>query len=124
MSVTDWDVELDEVYGCWRWIGSKNNAGYGTKWTRDGPTMAHVAVYEREVGPVPKGLTLDHLCRRRDCVNPKHLEPVKNRVNQRRKSWRNRSGHDGRTCPNGHDLYLAGRRTPEGGEVCRTCCGL
>ncbi len=124
MPADDWPVDVDEVYACWRWTGSHNNHGYATKWTSKGPEPAHVYVYEREVGPVPAGLTLDHLCRRRDCVNPMHLEPVKYRLNQRRKTWRNRSGHDGRKCPRGHDMYKAGRRTPEGGEVCRTCCGL
>jgi len=43
--------------------------------------MAHRAVYESERGPIPEGMTLDHLCRNRGCVNPDHLEPVTNREN-------------------------------------------
>ncbi|MGH9151353.1 MAG: HNH endonuclease [Acidimicrobiales bacterium] len=32
----------------------------------------------------PEGLTLDHLCRDRRCVNPAHLEPVTVAENLRR----------------------------------------
>jgi hypothetical protein len=37
---------------------------------------AHRVAYELYVGPIPEGLTIDHLCRVRTCVNPLHLEPV------------------------------------------------
>jgi hypothetical protein len=43
---------------------------------------AHRLSYEHWVGPVSEGLELDHLCRVRSCVNPKHLEPVTRRINQ------------------------------------------
>lgn len=33
------------------------------------------------VGEIPPGLTLDHLCRNKVCVNPDHLDPVPGRVN-------------------------------------------
>lgn len=69
---------------CWYWLGSKKQTRgliYGTYWdgTRNRP--AHVGVYESEVGNIPQGMELDHLCRNTLCVNPKHLEPVSHRVN-------------------------------------------
>lgn len=46
--------------------------------------QAHRYVYEQLVGPIPNGLEIDHLCRNRGCLNPKHLEPVTRAVNQAR----------------------------------------
>lgn len=64
-------------YGkCWLWCGAESGNGYG-KVSIDGRMkMAHRAIYEILVGPVPEGLVLDHLCRNRRCCNPGHMEPV------------------------------------------------
>jgi hypothetical protein len=106
------------VYGCWLWTGRRDREGYG----RTGAALAYHAVYAAEVGAVPPEHELDHCCRRRNCVAPHHLEPVKRRENERRKQWSYRIRR--RRCARGHDLYERGRRTPEGGIVCRTCSGV
>lgn len=46
--------------------------------------MAHRVYWERENGPVPSGLELDHLCRNPTCVRPDHLEAVTHAENIRR----------------------------------------
>jgi len=66
--------------GCWEWVGSICPRGYGS-WRAHGEQRAHRAVYRMLRGPIPEGLTLDHLCRNRSCVNPDHLEAVTNKVN-------------------------------------------
>lgn len=66
---------------CWQWLGSTNQAGYGSAWIDGRLSRAHRVVYESERGPIPSGLTLVHLCGIRDCVNPAHLEPVSLREN-------------------------------------------
>lgn len=71
--------------GCWLWMGSRTVSGYGRFGLGDGRYFrAHRVSYEMVVGEVPKGLTLDHLCRNKLCVNPYHLEPVTAVENVRR----------------------------------------
>ncbi len=81
-------VEEDRGYKspCWVWQLHKSVDGYGRKTSHKKPRSAHRFYYERYVGPIPEGLTLDHLCRVRACVNPSHLEPVPWLVNLRRGS--------------------------------------
>lgn len=75
-------IEEDRGYTtpCWVWQRAINSHGYG----RMPSGSAHRGMYERHKGPIPDGLTLDHLCRVRACVNPDHLEPVTNAENLRR----------------------------------------
>lgn len=80
---------------CWSWLGRKLPAGYGVinygvRRSEFGDTVvetsttAHRVAYEFLVGPIPEGLTLDHLCLNTSCVNPAHLEPCTRAENTRR----------------------------------------
>ncbi len=119
--------------GCWLWTGHVHSrSGYGTLRVDKRIIRAHRYSYEAQVGPIPEGLNLDHLCHTRDqdcaggptclhrrCVNPDHLEPVTIAVNVNRGA----KGKDRLThCPQGHayegsNLYVdkTGRRH------CRAC---
>ncbi len=63
---------------CWIWRRGKQSDGYGSYTSADGKrgSLAHRVFYEERFGPIADGYELDHLCRRRDCVRPDHLEPV------------------------------------------------
>ncbi len=117
--MTQWRTERDPWFGCELWVGSTNNAGYPTYWDHGRPRQAYYVALERAGIVVPPGHEPDHLCRRRSCVAVAHLEVVTRYENQLRKSWGHRSQLI--ACPKGHDLFLNGRRTPEGGSVCRIC---
>lgn len=78
----DYDV-VDTGYDtrCWLWLRSSNETGYAMA-TRDGKSLLlHRWEYEQAIGPIPEGMTLDHLCRQRRCCNPAHLDPVPLREN-------------------------------------------
>src|SRR3990167_5623746 len=68
-------VDKKGLNDCWLWKGA-DTQGYGHFKTKGKYLLAHRFAYETIVGLIPAGLTLDHLCRQRACVNPLHLEPV------------------------------------------------
>lgn len=114
----------DAKLGCWLWIKSfRNDCGYGQiGFWEDGRNFtlyAHRVSYEQFVGPIPEGLTLDHLCRNRACIRPEHLEPVTLEENIARSvPHRIHKTH----CKHGHsleDAYLWGKKRPY--KACRTC---
>lgn len=78
----------ENQHGCWIWQGTILANGYGQLGFRiDGVRQQHLAhrfSYTIFRGPIPDGLTIDHLCDRRDCVNADHLEPVTIQENIRR----------------------------------------
>lgn len=83
--------------GCWLWMagrtgptGTDRRGGYGSFWDGHRMRAAHLVSYEMFVGPIPPGLTLDHLCRVRHCVSPADLEPVTRTENTRRIDHRRR----------------------------------
>ena len=85
--------------------------------------MAHRFSYELHVGPIPTGLTLDHLCRNTLCVNPAHLEPVTMRENILRGYSPSANGARATHCPHGHPYNErnTGITKTNGARFCRTC---
>jgi len=71
---------------CWIWTaGGDYGRGRFAVVGRSGRLLlAHRFAYELLIGPIPEGLTLDHLCMTPLCVNPEHLEPVTQAENSRR----------------------------------------
>ncbi len=114
--------------GCWLWMGI-SDLRYGRLHTRvrEGVyrrLLAHRASYEAFKGPIPEGLTIDHICRVRLCVNPDHLEPVTQAENSRR--WSVAIGGIRKTiCKRGHPIAGDNAMPVRGrNPVCRECHNL
>lgn len=111
--------KVDTSGECWLWTGSRSPTGYGNVKVRGHSLLAHRLAYMLLQGPIPEGLTLDHLCRVRHCVNPYHLEPVTQRENNRRGIGPAAVNAARQSCVNGHsltDAYLY-----RGHRLCRRC---
>ena len=115
-------AKVDKTGECWLWIGSCNHKGYGVFRVAGRLVKAHRFAYELLVGPIPDGLTLDHLCRVRRCVNPAHLESVTNYENILRGDSFSARNAVKTHCPHGHPYDDANTYvSPSGRRSCREC---
>lgn len=106
---------------CWVWPHTKDQDGYGKLNVLGFSKKAHRAMYEILVGPIPPGLELDHLCRNRGCVNPRHLEPVTRRVNVHRGFSLQGISARKTACKNGHEFSEDNVYRTNGKRQCRKC---
>lgn len=105
---------------CLLWGGAMNSKGYGCFAVDGVSQLAHRLAWEDANGPIPEGMTVDHLCRTRNCVNTEHMELVTIAENNRRKV----AGGlvMGGECIRGHRIDEAtAYRHPRGHIECRTC---
>lgn len=91
---------IDPESGCLLWTGSRNGGPKGARYGKvkvEGRDVAvHRLMFEWFVGPIPPGLTIDHVrdrgCRHHHCASPDHLEAVTQAENNRRRyEWERRS---------------------------------
>jgi len=107
--------------GCWLWAGGDAGEGYGASYHNKKVKRAHIVVYELLVGPVPQGLTLDHTCRVRCCVNPDHLEPVTRVVNIMRGEGACAKHARKTHCPQGHEYTRENTQLWKTYRYCKAC---
>lgn len=67
--------KVDKSGSCWIWTDSLHD-GYGGLGVFGRVVRAHRFSFELHYGPIPPGMQVDHLCRKRSCVNPTHLRLV------------------------------------------------
>lgn len=104
--------------------------GYGRLDIDDRLMRVHRVIWELTVGPIPEGMTIDHLCRVRSCCNTDHMEVVTPEENTSRAAGfpklnpnKRRKGQAADQCRNGHkyesesDVYVHAN----GSRRCRAC---
>lgn len=118
--------EPEWVDDCLCWRGPQLR-GYGRVWGK----AVHRVVWEMFNGPIPDGLTIDHVydwgCRHTDCIRIAHMELVTGAENSRR-TLMNRARRAITHCPVGHEYTeqntLRRRRGDTGkywGRACKKC---
>jgi HNH endonuclease len=117
--------------GCYEWMGRTDGDGYGrmhvSRTLADGSYLpqwkpVHRVAYEYWVGPIPEGLTIDHLCRNKRCFRPDHLEAVPSGVNTLRGEGAAARNARKTHCKHGHPFDEANTRyLPSGYRECKMC---
>ncbi len=118
--------KVEKTESCWLWKGATARYGYfwsGERTPRGNPrtVKAHRWAYEHLRGPIPAGLTIDHLCKTTACVNPSHMEVVPAGENALRGDGPAALNARKTHCIRGHKL-AGDNLVIEGAQrKCRTC---
>ena len=106
---------------CWEYNGCTNNYGYCLIMVNRKLQYAHRLAWEfHNKKNIPNGMTVDHLCFNRKCINPRHLRIMPTRENNARhakepiKLWCDRHN-----CPRRVKNAISKR---SGNKITRTMC--
>src|ERR1035441_4399748 len=115
--------EFNPSFGeCWLYLGFQGESGYGNFWFNGKNELVHRVAYKLEVGEIPEGFEIDHLCMNHSCVRPSHLEAVTPRENKRRNNSPHGINSRKTHCLMGHPLLGENLYTdPKGKRRCRAC---
>lgn len=120
-------VAVDKKTGCWNWTGRITDDGYGaficgsSRIGTAAPWLAHRFSYMMFGGTLDSRLTIDHLCKNRKCVNPRHIEQVSMRVNNYRGNGWSGINYRKTHCKHGHILEGRNLGLSENGRFCKEC---
>lgn len=116
--------KVEKTETCWNWLAGKDKDGYGQFCFNHKGVRAHRFAYQITKGDIPKGLTIDHLCRNTSCVNPDHLEAVTIKINTLRGFSKSAINAQKTHCHRGHSLTGDNLYFRCGSRMCRICLGI
>ena len=115
----------DPESGCRIWGGYIDDGGYGIIWAYGKHWKVHRFAWTIQVGPIPDGLTIDHVkdrgCRSRACAEIAHLEPVTGVINTLRGDSPHARSARIEACPQGHEYTETNTYMNQGKRRCHTC---
>lgn len=115
-------VDMRSADDCWLWTAQVRKGGYGG-FRLGRYQFAHQAAIIFDGREIPQGMVVDHICRNRLCVNPRHLRVVTVQQNSTENSVAIAAVNAAKThCLHGH--ALSGRNLivrKSGGRDCRKC---
>ena len=99
-----WSIQKPDEFksSCWRWLGRKSDKGYGSFHLRGRNYVAHRISYTHFKGAITPGLTIDHVCRNKECTNPSHLRELTNKQNILAGTGVTANNARKTHCPKGH----------------------
>ncbi len=103
--------------GCHLWVGDLDSGGYGRRSRLGKWQLAHRLMYEIERGKIQDGMTIDHLCRIRSCVNTRHMEIVTRGENTLRGNGPAAVNFRKKFCPRCYGPYTKNKKQ----RVCVNC---
>lgn len=113
----------DPESGCMLWTAAKA-VGYG-RFKIDGTLyQAHRLVYQYYVGPNHDDVVIDHICHKRACVNPTHLQVLSREENSSKmpEGFVRPKPERWTHCAQGHDLSEPGNTYMNGTrQRCKIC---
>lgn len=93
--------------GCWEWLGFIDKDGYGGVGIYSKGVAKHYRSHRLSyllfVGEIPLNYHIDHICKKRSCLNPTHLEPVTPAENVNRSDSLTNLNKLKTHCPRGHE---------------------
>ncbi len=112
-------VDRTNPQGCWIWTGAPY-LGYGRFCINSTHIFAHRYSYGL-TNSLIEGLTIDHLCLNKLCVNPNHLEQVTRAENTRRANQSRTACKHGHVFTPENTRYAKRSGRKSATRCCRAC---
>lgn len=114
------DTTERDPEGCLLSGYSVGSHGYAQAWDGTTVVLAHRIVWEWNLGTIPAGMTVDHECHMRICVDIEHLRLLPNAVNAADNGQVKTNPDSYRRCGKGHVMAM-GTVNGKAAHYCRTC---